>query len=304
MGRGPEARPVRATLATASYFTTLGVQPFMGRFFSAEEDVVGGGPAVVVLGHRFWRDRFAANRDVLGQGIHIGSQVFTVIGVAPEGFAGVDLNAAEVFLPIGAGGFEFLGRDTEWATTRNWQWIRVIARPRSRRHPRIGGGPAHRLVSRGGLERHRHHSQDQHLRDPPDRHRPEPGRSGERPGDGVAGPGLDPGAAHRLRQRGQPLARAGCPAPSRDRGAARPRRSPAPAGGPAPAGIGRARAPGRCARPAGGPLGRLRDADLPASRCRLGGRSARPPHRGVRGRRNPPHGAARGSRARAHREPR
>ena len=140
MGRGPEARPVRATLATASYFTTLGVQPFMGRFFSAEEDKVGGGPAVVVLGHRFWRDRFAANRDVLGQGIHIGSQVFTVIGVTPEGFAGVDLNAAEVFVPIGAGGFEFMGRDTEWETTRNWQWIRVIARlgpgaTRNRRRP-------------------------------------------------------------------------------------------------------------------------------------------------------------------------
>jgi hypothetical protein len=51
-----------------------------------------------------------------------------VIGVTPQGFAGVDLNAADVFLPIGAGAREFMGRDLEWVDTRNWQWIRVIAR--------------------------------------------------------------------------------------------------------------------------------------------------------------------------------
>jgi predicted permease len=128
MGRGPEARPVRATLVTASYFPMLGIQPFLGRFFSAEEDVVGGGPAVVVLGHRFWRNRFAADRNAVGQGLQVGSQIFTIIGVAPEGFGGVDLNAAEIFLPIGAGAREFMGQSAEWATTRNWQWIRVVAR--------------------------------------------------------------------------------------------------------------------------------------------------------------------------------
>jgi predicted permease len=128
MGRGADARPVRASLVTANYFPTLGVQPFMGRFFSAEEDRVGGGPAVVVLGHRFWRNRFAARKDVLGESLRVGSQVFTVIGVTPEGFGGVDLNAPEIYLGIGAGGREFMGRDTEWETTRNWQWLRVIAR--------------------------------------------------------------------------------------------------------------------------------------------------------------------------------
>jgi putative ABC transport system permease protein len=128
MGRGADARPVRASLVTANYFPTLGVQPFLGRFFSAEEDRVGGGPAVVVLGHRFWRTRFAARTNVLGESFRVGSQIFTVIGVTPEGFGGVDLSAAEIFLPIGSGGREFMGRDTEWETTRNWQWIRVIAR--------------------------------------------------------------------------------------------------------------------------------------------------------------------------------
>ena len=74
MGRGPEARPVRGTLVTASYFPLLGVSPLLGRFFSAEEDVVGGGPAVVVLGHRFWRDHFAASTDALGKGIRFGAR--------------------------------------------------------------------------------------------------------------------------------------------------------------------------------------------------------------------------------------
>ena len=128
MGRGPEARPVHGTLVTASFFPLLGVSPMLGRFFSAEEDAVGGGPAVVVLGHRFWRDHFASSPDALGKGIRFGSQVFTVIGVTPQGFAGVDLNAVDVFFPIGSGTREFMGEGTEWATTRNWQWIEVVTR--------------------------------------------------------------------------------------------------------------------------------------------------------------------------------
>ncbi|HKP29713.1 MAG TPA: ABC transporter permease, partial [Gemmatimonadales bacterium] len=128
MGRGPEARPLHAVLTTASFYPLLGVQPLLGRFFSQDEDRVGGGPAVVVLGYRFWRDHFGASPDALGKTVNLGSQVYTVIGVTPEGFAGVDLNTVDVFLPIGAGAALFMGQSTEWETTRNWQWIRVLAR--------------------------------------------------------------------------------------------------------------------------------------------------------------------------------
>src|SRR5262245_44711244 len=86
MGRGPDARPVRGILATASFYPLLGVQPLLGRFFSADEDQVGGGPAVVVLGYRFWRNHFGASPDALGKTVNLGSAIFTVIGVAPEGF--------------------------------------------------------------------------------------------------------------------------------------------------------------------------------------------------------------------------
>jgi len=128
MGRGLEARPVHATMTSSSFFPLLGVQPALGRFFSADEDAIGGGAPVVILGHRFWRNHFAKDPAVLGQTIRLGSQVFTVIGVAPEGFAGLNLNAADLFLPIGAGAREMMGPSTEWASTRNWQWVQITAR--------------------------------------------------------------------------------------------------------------------------------------------------------------------------------
>src|SRR5205823_9867610 len=54
MGRGVDARRVHVVLASASYFPLLGVRPALGRFYSADEDRLGG-PAVVVLGYGFWR---------------------------------------------------------------------------------------------------------------------------------------------------------------------------------------------------------------------------------------------------------
>ncbi len=128
LGRGPEARPVNATMTNSSYFPLLGVQPALGRFFGPDEDAIGGGTPVVILGHRFWRNHFGRSPTALGQGMRLGSQVFTIIGVAPEGFAGLGLNAVDVFIPIGAGAREMMGPSTEWATTRNWQWVNITAR--------------------------------------------------------------------------------------------------------------------------------------------------------------------------------
>jgi predicted permease len=68
----------------------MGVQPDLGRAFRIEDDQVPGRDAVVVLGRDLWEKQFGADRDVLGRPVRINGVEFTVIGVAPAEFTGMD----------------------------------------------------------------------------------------------------------------------------------------------------------------------------------------------------------------------
>jgi len=84
-----------ATLASGNYFQMLGVPALLGRTFTPDDDRIGG-PPVAVLSYGFWQSRFGGNPDVLGQLITKPANgpnfatPFTVIGVMPESFYGID----------------------------------------------------------------------------------------------------------------------------------------------------------------------------------------------------------------------
>ena len=128
LGRGAEATKVRGVLATASYFKLLGVSPALGRFYGEAEDRPGAALPLAVLSWQYWRRAFGGTRDVLGKPMQLGSQRYTVIGVAPKGFNGVDLNAVTLWVPFHAGAPDVVGKDGGWRDTYNWQWLRVLAR--------------------------------------------------------------------------------------------------------------------------------------------------------------------------------
>jgi predicted permease len=117
-GLGPQAEPVTACLVTGSFFSLLGVQPELGRFIAVDEDSVGHPAYVAVLSHEFWRRRFGAERAVVGRRLQLGRNAYTVIGVAPQGFTGIDLGVPDVWLPITAAapelGTDVLGARSYW----------------------------------------------------------------------------------------------------------------------------------------------------------------------------------------------
>ncbi len=85
---------------TGNYFDVLGVRPDLGRGFTAQEGDYTSGLAVAVLSHGLWARRFGADPDVIGTTFRASGQTVTVVGVAPEGFAGsLPLVTPELWLP-------------------------------------------------------------------------------------------------------------------------------------------------------------------------------------------------------------
>jgi putative ABC transport system permease protein len=77
-------------LVTGNYFSTLGLIPARGRFFSAEEDTAAGVNAVAVMNYGTWQTRFGGSEDIIGKTVRLNNIVFTVVGVAPSRFIGVN----------------------------------------------------------------------------------------------------------------------------------------------------------------------------------------------------------------------
>ena len=75
---------VRAAWVTGEFFSTLGVQPQLGRFLANADDAPGA-PPTVVLAHGFWTRRFGANPAAIGQTIRLNGIDCTIVGVARPG---------------------------------------------------------------------------------------------------------------------------------------------------------------------------------------------------------------------------
>jgi predicted permease len=90
MSAGSESQRVFAEVVTGNYFDTLGIRPRMGRFFLPDDDARPGASPVVVVGYAAWQGRFGGASDILGRTIKLNNFAFTIIGVAPLGFKGVN----------------------------------------------------------------------------------------------------------------------------------------------------------------------------------------------------------------------
>ena len=125
LGRGEDAVRVNALFSTASFFPLLRVNPARGRFFDESEDEPNA-PGVVVLGYGLWQQYFGGREDILGQSLSIGNGMYTVVGVTPKGFTGVDLGSSELFLPVHA--YTTHRGSDQWATHRGYYWLQILGR--------------------------------------------------------------------------------------------------------------------------------------------------------------------------------
>jgi putative ABC transport system permease protein len=82
LGEGGNVERVDVSTVTANFFQTVGIDPLYGRHFTAEEEAAGG-PNVVILSHRLWVSRFAADPAIVGRRIRLDGLDQTVVGVLP-----------------------------------------------------------------------------------------------------------------------------------------------------------------------------------------------------------------------------
>jgi len=86
---------------SGNFFEAMEVRPPLGRALRRDEDEVPGRNPVVVLDHDEWRQQFASDPSIVDKRITLGGVEFTVIGVAPEGFTGIDHDVKPAFyIPI------------------------------------------------------------------------------------------------------------------------------------------------------------------------------------------------------------
>jgi len=98
MSGGDEPQRVTAKMISANMLPLLGVEPEIGRGFTADEDARGGEP-VVILGHGTWQTRFGGRSNVIGERVLLDGGPATIVGVVPATFR--LFQAADVFVPIG-----------------------------------------------------------------------------------------------------------------------------------------------------------------------------------------------------------
>lgn len=116
---------INGSVVSSNYFAVLGLAPARGRFFSSAEDAAGG-PAVAVVSHALWQSRLGGRDDVVGATVRLNDQAFTVVGVAPATFTGLDLSLpTTVWLPMASASVGYRWCDAE---DRDCTWLSMIGR--------------------------------------------------------------------------------------------------------------------------------------------------------------------------------
>ena len=92
---------------SGDYFSTLGVQPFLGRVLGPSDVGLerGSSAPVAVISYTCWQRRYNSDPAVVGKRIRVNDHPLTIVGVAPKGFTGLDIDAGpDAFVPIGFSG--------------------------------------------------------------------------------------------------------------------------------------------------------------------------------------------------------
>ena len=125
---GQEIESADSQYVTGNYYDILGVNAVIGRVIRPEDDPPNGPPAdpVAVLSYSFWKQRFGADPTVIGRSVLVEKVRFSIVGVTPMEFFGVETGRAPaITIPMAS---ERLIRPDSWLPQFDYHWLSVMAR--------------------------------------------------------------------------------------------------------------------------------------------------------------------------------
>jgi predicted permease len=106
---------------TGNYFSTLGIQPALGRLIVPTEGQTPNSDPVIVLSYAYWQKRFNRDPNIVGKTLQVDDRPMTVVGVSPKGFLGMyAFLSMDAFVPIGAT-TGMLGLESENVLKEFWE---------------------------------------------------------------------------------------------------------------------------------------------------------------------------------------
>jgi hypothetical protein len=121
---------VQGQLVSGNYFSTLGVGPELGRALMPDDDRVPGERAVAVISHAYWERRFGLASSVIGRKILISGTPFTIVGVTPPGFFGIEVGSSpDITVPLTMQPEVMPDKENWLGRPRNTvDWLRIFGR--------------------------------------------------------------------------------------------------------------------------------------------------------------------------------
>ncbi len=124
-----QAERVDIELVSGDYFSTLGLNPHLGRVFTAEDDRLPDAYPYVVLNYGYWQSRFSSDPSIIGKTLTINNNNMTVVGVLQPGFDGVELGRyPKLFIPIMMQKEIIVGNPIEMLKERRNRWVNAFGR--------------------------------------------------------------------------------------------------------------------------------------------------------------------------------
>ena len=126
---GGAARPARIAWVTPTFLSVLGVRPYAGTDFDSTDAHFGVPASTAIISWSYWRRELAGDTAAVGRVILVAGVPVTIRAIGPEGFRGIDLEGADLWLPLaGFTGYPGVPGQPPWYESWGTIAFRIVAR--------------------------------------------------------------------------------------------------------------------------------------------------------------------------------